>query len=448
MAVENKNLEQFFVPVEREQDYLEAHRIRVRQLDNGLTIISAWRSMDDAASVDIRTFFNTGAINDPADKLGSHHLLEHLVAGPNDGQKAAQLGAYFNGSTSWDSYTFTLNGISNPNVREYGIWPFLPEYTGNLKFPLDHHSNKEQATQTQREIILRELEERYSDQGMKKAIFRYQSLFASDNPIMIGLLKAGGTPEGLAPIKVPDLEEMSQKIFIPDKTMVLLLTQAPTRESNDLIMDQLSSEFGSFPNSVKKSMDVDKSKKSTLNPDFKPGNVYILPENSEKPTNHVQLYWLHQVEDYTLENASLNMLTNILDRQISEYVRNNGISYGGSLEIASYDEIKFGTIDFQIKNEDIENRLRSNIIPGIKEMIGDLTASQLSESLEAIALRNEAVPESTMSKIDTLVSSLKNHGRVFDLERYQSMLTGITVKDLQNWQEKIVAGDPAIFILN
>ena len=189
------------------------------------------------------------------------------MASTSEDRRAKRLGAGFNGSTAWDSYMFVLHGTANPNVTDYGIWPFLDEYTRNLKSPLGH-PDLEAETNDQKKIVLREVAEKTTGQNAEKTIFRLKTIFGIDHPETIGLTRVGGTADGMRNTSTPDLEDLSKKLFIPEGTTTYVYTQSPTRESNNQITDKVVADFSSFPNSGTKSLGVDKREATKLNPDF------------------------------------------------------------------------------------------------------------------------------------------------------------------------------------
>lgn len=446
MSADRKIPDALLVPPSHEEAYLEAHRIRRTQLPNGIKIFSVWSRTDGAAFAGIRTYFDTGGINDPDGKAGAHHLLEHLVASTSEERRANRIGASFNGTTSWDSYRFTLEGIANPKVRNYGVIPFLDEYTRNLKSPLGHHADLHEETAYQKKIVLREVAEKLTGPSYERELFRSKTMFGEEHPETKAITEVGGTQQGLDKTTVGDLADLSDQLFIPAGTTSFVYTQGPTRKSNELITDKLASDLSSLPDKGKQPLGVDRSIANTINPQFNMGDFYDFPGSGQSSVRQVEVVWLHEAADFSKDLSALDSFIGVVNPDINEYIRRQGVSYGARLSFSNVDTLRLCSLEFQVERQDAIDVLTGKLIPDIRHMVQGIKPSDLSTALDAETLRRAAVPMSPEEKVALLMSGINGYGGVLDIEKYRNQKQELSVKDLQAWQERLLSKDPAIFL--
>lgn len=433
-----------FVPAVKEKEYFELNKIEVRDLPNGIKIISMGRVLEDDFTVGVRADFNTGAYNDPPGKSGLHHLGEHLICDPALQEEGSKIDAQINGITSSTNYTFTLNGIANPSVRNFGVWPLLKGFRDSLVNPLGHFNDFEAAILKEKGIVLRELEERKSNQNVQSDEFKDKVIFARNNPVVTN---AGGTPKGLSRISREDIKGLIEKVLIPDKTIISAFCQGP-KGLNIIVADELAELFSSFPRSGKISHPVDRNLLDLLNPEFDSQGVYIRKGISKRPMSSIWLVCLMQGEPYSESSLALEKLSSAISKKVHDYVRERGISYGGffGFEQQGNNQLCYTNFPLQTTNRMVDD-IKSDLIPNINGILEKTSESEFADIIESERLRQLAIPMSAVSRYDLMISGLLEYGKCIDADQIRQRYFEVSPQRLKSSRDKIVEAQPAIFVL-
>ncbi len=433
-----------FVTKEREQGYLESNNIEVRDLSNGIKIVSAGRILEDQFTVELRADFATGAYNDPAGKPGLHHVGEHLICDPDLEEEGSKIDAIINGSTSSLTYTFTLDGIANPSVRNFGVWPLLAGFRDSLVNPLGHFTDFDAAILKEKGVVLRELAERKNNQEIQGGEFKYKTIFAKNNPVTND---SGGTPQGLSRITRDDIEVLIEKVLIPDKTIVSAFSQG-ARGLNISVANELSELFSSFPKTEESSHPVDRHLLDLLNPKFDSQGVFVRRGLNRRPVSYVELVWLMQGQPYSESSCALDRLTPALSKKVHDYVRERRISYWGNFGFEQVGNTQLCYTRFPLQtNKDIVDNIKSDLIPNIKGIFANVSESEFTEVIESERLRQLAIPMSTQSRYTLMISSLIEYGRCIDADHLKQRYFNVTSEQLKGLRDKILGIEPTVFIL-
>ena len=433
-----------FVQDGKDREYFEANNIEVRDLPNGIKIVSVGRVVDDQFTAEIRADFATGAYNDPADKPGLHHLGEHLICDPSLEEEGSRNDAKINGVTSSTTYTFTLDGIANPSVRNFGVWPLLTGFRDSLVNPLSHFSDFDAAIFKEKGVVLRELAERKSNQEIQGNEFKYKTIFAKNNPIAID---SGGTPKGLSRISRENVEGLIEKALVPDKTIVSAFCQGP-KGLNIAVANELAELFSSFPRAGENSQPVDRKLLNSLNPTFNPQGVYIRRGISRRPVSPVELVWLMQGEPYSEASCALDRLASALSKKVHDYVRDRRISYGGffGFDQVGSTQLCYARFPLQTTKGMVDN-IKTNLIPDIKGIFESVSVSEFEDVIESERLRQLAIPLSSQNRYVLMINGLIEYGKCVEADRLKQRYFDITPQNLKSLRDKLLEGQPAVFIL-
>lgn len=292
-------------------------------------------------------------------------------------------------------------------------------------------------------VVLRELAEREDDDDWNAQRFSEQIILAHDNPVNH---PSGGTSEGIASITRRDLEQSTSQIFIPDRTTVSFTAEGNRQLSGQLTND-LETLFEEFSRSDASSRPVTDDLYGKFNPDFEREGVFINPNVKSNDISRVKFVWIIPSEDYTTETYALYRLESLLSKKVSDYVRAQHLSYGGSFDVnplASRSrllEVRF-PLQSRVDATDFVTKLRGDILTEFKN-IEDQEFDKVNQSEK---LRQVARPMGVFERHSILLNGLTDYGRVVDADKIKEMYQRITSGQLREWRDRIVQTNPAIFV--
>lgn len=387
--ISQSNTEVPLVPKGQEEQYYHQNNIEVRRLPNGITVMGAARVVDDEHNAEIQTCFKTGAVNDPPDKIGLHHLSEHLAVNPLLSSYALSIDANMNAFTTSTGYGFSLSGIANPEVKNFGVWPLIGGYAQMLIDPLSNYPNPEEAIKKEKAIVLRELAERNEQEEKKLEVFRNTTIFACDNPMNF---ISGGTPEGIENIRQEDVEDLVQKVMIPDGTIVSVFSQGDPK-LNAKVAKVLAEAFANFPREASVANPPDETLNSRLNPNFKAGAIYDCQENETKNVRQILFVWKFEGPDYSQEAFAIERLTPVISKKLHDWVREQGLSYGAFASASNIEGNYLWVLQFPLgARENLQSFLKNELARQIQHEIATISDIELDQVNNHETLRQLAVP--------------------------------------------------------
>lgn len=428
-----------FVPLEEEAEYLDKHHLGITTLDNGIKMYNMSRVVGDKAEATIDIRFPTGAYNDPYGQAGSHHLLEHLVVD----YTLRDTEAHIHGSTSpWDT-RYQLGGVANPDVTEYGVWPVIAGYKEMLAAPLEHHDDIDAAVAREKRIILRERDERAERQ--KFVEFKSDILYDDKNPIRADI---PGTPESLGSITRDDMFQLGEQVNIPDGAVVTIYSEGRP-DTSARLRDRLLEGFVEFPRVGKKSRQVDRELVRRLNPDLEVGHPYIFESRNNEPTRYIDLAWILTGSRPLVQDLALQRLTPLFAQTVSEYVRDEGLSYGGDFQVQNIDhELKLCFASFALANRsDIGEFVADRLVGQIQRHWGRIPDQTFNALNANEQLKQAAIPLSAHDRFGIFLDGMFNHnGRIIDADQVKQLFTQIQPDMMKDWRTQIIDNRPVVFI--
>jgi zinc protease len=200
-------------------DTPETHNVRLPArdvvLDNGLQIIVLPDSNADLVQIDVR--YLAGAKEDPADKRGLAHLVEHLsyelragdAGSPRLGARAAAATVYSNAWTSWDA-THYVNRARVDDVGEV-----LAVEAARMSAPCD--SLDDEIVAREREVVRNELRERGVEGSLVTLLLA--RLYPPEHPYAHSV---AGSDAEVAALGTADVCAFLRDHYTPDAAIVVI----------------------------------------------------------------------------------------------------------------------------------------------------------------------------------------------------------------------------------
>ena len=317
------------VPSGKEEQYFKDHHILVPRLQNGITIVGMARSMVDSKETSVNFKFPSGAWFDADGKEGLHHLLEHLL-NPPIRDFAREFDVSLNASTSYFDVTEYAWGVANVDVKDFGLWMVLASLSEALSNPLKYVKNKKRAVVREQEVIQREIIEHHARHDWQLGRFLDSLLFDTNNPIVSPFKE---TPESLRTITVEDIEDLFEKILIPDGLTISILSDGKEKDCMDVV-GQLVSLFSSFPRERKQKRSIDWALLDAVNTSTQEGERYV--KDTGLANNLVSLVYIWNLvsDPFTSLTFSLNRLVFELSERIFKLAREKKWSYSAGAFLA------------------------------------------------------------------------------------------------------------------
>src|SRR5258708_319254 len=299
------------------QEYLKKHNIELRRLDNGITIVGIPCKMDNADWASIEYSFNTGSHNNLP---GQVHFLEHFfnkkihkLAEKND----ININAY----TSQVGVSQTSKGVCNPNVTNFGIWKTLQGVRSGLENPID----KDSKIESEKKVIADEIIRLKNNHDFLAGRHFRQVVYSKENPLFDTPLVTGEL-EDLEKIDFKSLQSITEKVLVPDGMVIKIYTEGD-KYASKMLADRIENLYLDFPRKNKKSSKLDQSLRDKLNPDFKPGQIYIQNTNIKNNRITFSFVWVFKVSFPEIERFALGNIVSPLFANLHEYSRIAGWGY-------------------------------------------------------------------------------------------------------------------------
>lgn len=429
-----------FVPRQIEQEYLDAHGIDFRPLANGATLIGATRSATDRAHTNIEIMFPSGSIHEPIG--GINHLLEHLAANKSV-HVARQFEADANAFTSYNEMKFVMSGVANPRVKGYGIWPVIPAVLDQIMQP----SNvTEQALETEKSVVIGEIQEDEGDVKGKDMKYLSQIVFGPSHPYNYRVL---GTNTSVASITLSDIHKRHQDFFIPKGVKVGVFTEGDP-ETTTIIMDQLEQSFTHMQGADKKPDTVDENLEAVLNPEFKPGHYYA--QNTSFQTGLVGIHYVWDMpaeEEYSAANFAQTEFFSVASQRFNKFFRSAGLGY------VSYPfAYNLGTqktllgFYMSVPQMQDEQGFAQVMLPVIKESVFQTFGNEEISAINRLShARIEATPTDISSRLAATTHGLERYGRVIDTDKLPEINKMITPNHLTQVRDQFMSSEPATIVI-
>lgn len=431
-----------FVAPAREEEYLKAHNIEHRKLSNGIELISITRQVEDQEYTHFHLDFPSGSYFDPPTKKGFYHLLEHLISRV-PGAAAKKNRAEYNASTSVSDVEVYLNGFSNPNVRNFGVWPLIPVVYKQLAHPAETIGNVAEALDSERKVVFEEMNETQSDQPRLANYFLYECVLAKNNPKQIDPL---GSRNDLESITVSDVRELSEKIFVPQELIISIFHEGKV-ETGQTITNEMEELFGRFPRKNARPQIVKRSLFETFNPEFRQGELYTHDTGLKNNITNVDYVWIVPNKEYTISSFALSRYLDHISRRLFDYSRNQGLAYtahasefnlGGNVDLVTLSLVASSRSNIVNFAEELLPKLKGNVLA--------TDDNQISQIIDLEHRTQKAIVQPVSTRLGLAFDGIKNYGFIVDADEVKRRYGNIKVEDLKSWREKFLTTDPAIVI--
>lgn len=431
---------EILVPRDEEDAFLATHNIERRQLSNGVTLVGMARTVEDLAESEIKFRFPAGSYHDPAGKEGIHHLLEHLIM-KSVIQDTDEIHVYKNAFTAAEEITVVLEGPSNPNVRNFGIWPVLPQVLRVLKHPLEEIDDLERDIEVELGVIESEMLERQSNPDIVtgEAISKY--LYHPSNPTRTN---SGGKMESLRSITPEEIKALADKVFIPDGMFVGIFTQGDPY-ANKVLLKQLEDALIDFPRDNLRSNPVDRNLSEMLNPNLEPDEVFTADLGTNDGRVTIVMPWILPYQEFTIESFALQRFLQVVDMRLHNFVRDRGLGYTSSTstEQASGQALAYLSITVPSEIGNIKGFIRT-IFPELREevLIG-IDDRELQSVSQREHLLQKAVPVPTHIRYTSITEGIKIYGRILDTDKMTALMLSMTANHLKGIKEMFASSNPS-----
>lgn len=430
-----------FVAPEREQEYLETHHLGLTRLPNGIQILAAPSLTEDSIAASIDLSLASGAYNDPKGKEGLHHFLEHAAANTLYSARASDLGTSVNAYTSIRAFGFTIQGISNPDIRQYGVWQFLDSFAKQYTNPFGHLADVSAEIERQRAIVKREIAERKSGKNEKISQFIRETFYASDNPLVTDTL---GTPAIIDQISREELLRLASDIFITDGTNLIIKTSGPY-EVSDILRAEFEGLLGPVPKHPKRANRVPYEWTSRLNPNYFNGGHYINTETITNGVMKVGLNWTFEGLPYSPEDYALEVFEGIVQDPVMDASRDAGLSYGSQTSAGTDPKHHHFSIGTKLDlGESLETQA-AELLELTRTAIAQVPPDRFLVD-ERSRLRDLATPVSRSAINSGFIGGITNYGKIIDAAEIKARRLQVTEAQLKEWRERILDTPPAVVI--
>lgn len=429
-----------FLSKNQEEEYFNKHSIVHKKMPNGITLSGMSRTVPDINSSNVNFVFSSGSYNDPLGKEGIHHMFEHLVM--NRIQKNPKsVDIYKNAYTSQSRLTVELDGTSNTNVKDYGIWPMLSDTISVLKSPFE--SDTESFLKSEVNVVLHELAERSTEPQYHNTLFKYACLYDKSNPLIADTL---GTQKSLQSISLSDLEKIADVVFVPKGLTVKIFSDGHDKISKG-VLAEVEREMSNFPRAAVKPLSVDQDLLDKMNPKLKPGTIFTKDDGLKNGLVTVNFAWVLPSPELTSHSLSLNRLTQALHENLLKYTRRKGLSYSSSVYSISHKTSQIVLFTLTLKKgmpiNDIQTKLFSDLRD---EVISAVNDSELIYINNKEKLIQEAVLMPIKSRFSWLNYGYEIYGKAIDADAIKNLYRSVLLQDLQDWRDKLLEIDPAVII--
>lgn len=320
-------------------------------LKNGLTVIYCQNKHSSAFEISLH--INTGARDEPKEKGGISHFLEHMLFRgskkyPNSLLLAEQLesfGGETNAMTGVEHTHYWLKGDGERTIAALAcFYDFVlhPNYAD---------------LETERSIILQEMASDFNEEGqcIDSESLAMQALFDT-HPLGNSII---GTEDSVKRINIADLEEKRRIFYIPNRCVLTLATHL----DESIVLPHIESLFGQTWEHAHNSVSVPRTFAHNL----------FQKEKNKKPQNGLQLqnnpdnqfvlkFILPTVGGLNKEVIHTTFLQRILDDGISTRLSANlrerhGLIYDISCDTQFFYEMGTFGIDATVSEENLDKLL-------------------------------------------------------------------------------------------
>jgi predicted Zn-dependent peptidase len=381
-------------------------------LSNGLKVYSVFW---DRPWVTVDTIVHCGGREDPADRLGLAHYVEHLVSHNIPGWEYDAARDFLKTSGGWGKF-----GSTTYSTTRYRFC--VPTETKKLRGALNIFGSMllgariENSIECERQVITREFNERYPfheklewDLAIRRALFKGHRLETWNRPL--------GRPEGFLPATEVDLQDFYDKYYAPVNTSLVIVGGLQTSD----LMDVLErSPFGIHKGGVRNL--IPQPLKQIPAPVEKAKIVRMSDYSAFKvDRTEFKAVWAFPSD---FPNQARRVFDRVLRRILFEEIRRKrGLTYGVAVEHTNFHDVCEYVIECKVDpsaTQQIEELVRECI-----ELVPQ--RSDLFEcELEALKNNCSIVDCSTDDLVDYSAEGLSMFGRIITVGEILEGLQRVT----------------------
>ena len=394
------------LPKSHEQEYCKKNRIMLARNSNGSTTLCSYGLSSDYKSARVELSMQSGSLNDPKNKAGAHHYLEHMLFNKKYRDIFLENDINANASTSNSRVRFYIDGLNNGKYKNFGV-PAVLDTVYNSFFVPEGLDDKIYL-KYEREVIKREIDEENGDfYKMAEKTFE-EMLFEEDSFIRNNIL---GTEESLHNISAKDLKAIHKKYANPQNTIIMVSGESTKREM-DYLFNTINKKISKQPK-----FGIKTAPKYMLDPKIKKFDSFnYLESRLENVKNNlcaVGFVTKLNIPIYSEEEFSMNALLSFLDRMYFEKIRDKGLIYSGYTNKYNFyngDQIIYA-VGF------VPSSKASKTIPLLEKEFNNLLKQILNKKLldkvyKSFVLESMAVPLSFSNKVKDFTTFYRLFGLI------------------------------------
>lgn len=419
----------------QERKYCKKYNISIKRLKNGMTIIAIPQIVPDLAWVRINWRFPYGSWKH---KPGIVHFLEHMInktAMPIAQENSLYLNAY----TSSIEIGEVLEGIANPAVQDYGVWPILEAIRKRLESPVKYLKNPQQTVNSEKEVVKAEIKMRYGEHNWHVSRHFLETLFSTQNPLSENAI---GTIDDIDKIDLETIQEIESDIFLSKGTVVSIYSSGSLKV-NRVLTNRIEKLFSDFPlRKGKEEYAVKKTDLEKLNPSFKQGKTYLKNTGLNNDIITTEYVWVLKFKAFSKGYFATSMLLEELRSRLHNLSREQGWGYYTEV-IFDMQSLNLPILTFRV---DTRKEYKPDIVNGIKQILESFNHDDLGKIQNKEEKKQRATPITAHDRLSWIVQPLKTLDKIVDADMVRKATLGLTVKDYQRALTKLKSIEPAILV--
>lgn len=386
-------------------------------LPNGLTIyLATW----DRPWLKAEILVHAGAKDDPADKDGVAHFVEHMLSENLETFSMTQIHDAFanlggHASLGSTGYTSTTYGFSVP--LEGKNLSFALEIFGSMLITCDLRKGVEK----ERTVILNEYNEKFQTKKLCDLDLKKRKVFF-DGTRLGNFLRPVGKLETIQKISLEDIRDFYDRHYVPANITVVAVGGISLEE---LVRHLQKSKFG-----------IEKDGQRTILPEAIQG--YIRPKENHwelrsKEMLNLKLSQskinLHTSAPKSVNAAALNIAGLILRKELFKELRaERGLIYDLMLEKASYPEAHEMSVSIKFSQENI-----TSIVALIDSAIAQASTKVdvIRRSIDDYRKKYVIVDPNASQIIESFISALVVTGQPENLTQWLATIEAVKVEEVQ-----------------
>jgi len=440
----DQNIKDILVSPDEEEKYCQRNGLHLRRLNNGATVLTASRLVEDMKWGELEIFFPSGAYNDPVGKSGAHHLLEHLIMVGKIFPIADAANVLKNAGTNQRSITVMLEGSASPDSNDFGLWPVIQATKDVLAEPLGHHLNLEKAVEREKRVVLGEISEdeakKLQHDGIQERLITLD-LFGENHPFMINVL---GLKEEMVSITPKELIDLSHRVFVP-KNMVASGFTSGDRLLAASLANLLEDSFNNFPRAGQQPNPDSFPLSQLTNPTLAPGQSFFYETGLGNKLVSAGFVWLFDIPNNSREQMVLFSLQSLISQNFFNLFRQEGWGYTASTSFRSLKDKTFYNFSFEVgKRLDIAQFLCLVHQRSMETVLRDVSEDAIEDCYKKEKRFQEIEPVPRVAFFNHAVEGLRNFGHMIDYEKMLEMRKSVTIKDYRRCLERFLDQEPIV----